>query len=143
MIFCDTSTAAKLYVPEAESEAVRLRLEAEDQVCLSDLARTELMAVFHRRWREGRWTREDCQTAIRQFTADDLGGFWTWLPLDTGMTTAAAQVYVGLPNGVFLRTGDCLHLVTALHHRFDTIHTHDRHQLHAAGALGLKAVALA
>ncbi len=40
MIFCDTSTGAKLYVPEPESEAVRQRLEAEDEVCVSELART-------------------------------------------------------------------------------------------------------
>ena len=29
MIFCDTSTVAKLYVPETESVAVRRRLESE------------------------------------------------------------------------------------------------------------------
>jgi ferredoxin len=39
MILCDTSAAAKLYVPERESAAVRRRLEAEDEVCLSELAR--------------------------------------------------------------------------------------------------------
>ena len=52
MIFCDTSAVAKLYVPERESVAVRRLLEAEDEVCLSELARPELMGVFHRRWRE-------------------------------------------------------------------------------------------
>ncbi len=54
MIFCDTSTAAKLYVPESESPAVRALLEAADAVYVSDLARVELHGVFHRRWREGR-----------------------------------------------------------------------------------------
>ena len=37
MIFCDTSAAAKLYVPEKESPALRIRLEGEDQVLVSDL----------------------------------------------------------------------------------------------------------
>ncbi len=142
MIFCDTSTVAKLYVPEPESEAVRLRLEAEDEVCVSELARAELMAVFHRRLREGRWSQADFSIAVRQFSADDLGGFWTWLPLDGTTTTAAANVYATLPASVFLRSADCLHLVTALRHNFDEIHTHDRHQTAAASALGLTPVSI-
>lgn len=142
MIFCDTSTAAKLYVPEAESATVRRRLEGEDTVCVSELARPELMAVFHRRMRQGKWTRADFSAAVRQFSADDIGGFWTWLPLDAGITGAAAQIYTTLPEPVFLRTADCLHLVTAVHHNFPEIHTHDRHQLAAAATFGLAAVSL-
>jgi predicted nucleic acid-binding protein len=142
MIFCDTSTLAKLYVPEAESAAVRTRLEAEDAVYLSELARPELMAVFHRRLREGRWTHADFLTAVRQFSADDLAGFWNWLPLDGMIAEAAAKLYTTLPSTVFLRTADSLHLVTALHHNFREIHTHDRHQIAAASVLGLIPVAL-
>lgn len=143
MIFCDTSTAAKLYVREVETEAVRLRLEAEDAVHVSELVRVELMAVFHRRLREGRWSRADFQAAIRQFSADDIAGFWSWLPLEGPIVEAASRVYATLPEGTFLRSADCLHLVTALHHNFSEIHTHDRHQAAAAGALGVKPVAIA
>lgn len=142
MIFCDTSTAAKLYVRELETAAVRLRLEAEDSVYVSELVRVELMAVFHRRLREGRWSRADFQAAIRQFSADDIAGFWSWLPLDAPIMAASARIYATLPEGTFLRSADCLHLVTALHHRFAEIHTHDRHQAAAAGALGVKPVAI-
>lgn len=142
MIFCDTSTAAKLYVRELETEAVCLRLEAEDSVYVSELVRVELMAVFHRRLREGRWSRADFQAAIRQFSADDIAGFWSWLPLDAPIMAASARIYATLPEGTFLRSADCLHLVTALHHRFAEIHTHDRHQAAAAGALGVRPVAL-
>ena len=74
MIFCDTSIVAKLYVREAESKAVLLRLETEDVVYVSELVRPELMAVFHRRLREGKWTRADFAAAVRQFSSDDLGG---------------------------------------------------------------------
>jgi predicted nucleic acid-binding protein len=142
MIFCDTSTAAKLYVPEHESTAVRRRLEAEDEVCVSELVRPELMAVFHRRLREGKWTPADFSTVVRQFSKDDIGGFWTWLPLDTAITEAAARTYATLPGDVFLRSADCLHLVTALHHNFVEIHTHDKHQTNAAPTLGLRAIAI-
>lgn len=100
------------------------------------------MAVFHRRLRVGRWSRADFQAAIRQFSADDIAGFWSWLPLDAPIMAASARIYATLPEGTFLRSADCLHLVTALHHRFAEIHTHDRHQAAAAGALGVRPVAL-
>jgi predicted nucleic acid-binding protein len=143
MIFCDTSTVAKLYVPEAESAAVRLRLEAEDEVCVSELARAELMAVFHRRMREAKWTRADFSAAVRQFSADDIGGFWTWLPLDGVIIGATANTFATLPDNVFLRSSDCLHLVTALHHNFTDVFTHDKHQTAVAATLGLNSVNIA
>lgn len=142
MILCDTSAVAKLYVPERESAKVRLRLETEDEVCLSELARVELMGLFHRRWRERKWTQAEFMVAIRQFSQDDLGGFWTWLPLDKSIVEAAAQTYATLPETIFLRSADCLHLITALYHNFDEIYTYDTHQSAAASLLGLKAVAL-
>ena len=77
MIFCDTSAIAKLYLAEKQSPAMRLKLEAEDQVFISELGRAELMGVFHRQLREKKWTRDQFMTAIRQFTNDDLGGFWS------------------------------------------------------------------
>jgi len=142
MILCDMSTVAKFYVFEPESAAVRQRLEAEDEVCVSELVRLELMGVFHRRLREGKWTRADFLSAVRQFSTDDIGGYWTWLPLDSAIIEAAATIYTSLPETVFLRSADCLHLVTALHHNFAEIYTHDSHQTDAAAALGLKSVAI-
>jgi len=138
MVFCDTSAIAKLYVAEKESPAMRAKLESEDQVFVSELARVELMGVFHRQLREKKWTREQFMTAIRQFSNDDLGGFWTWLALDVTIIKAAASTYQALPDSVFLRSADCLHLVTAMHHRFADIYTYDIHQTAAAAALGLK-----
>jgi len=140
MIFCDTSAAAKLYVPEHESGAMRKLAEREDEVYVSELVRAELMGVFHRRWRERKWSRADFLTAVRQFSHDDIAGFWTWLPLDRPIVEAAGQTYTTLPDTVFLRTADCLHLVTALHHNFAEIYTYDAQQSAAASVLGLKPV---
>lgn len=142
MILCDTSTIAKFYVFEPESAAVRNRLEAEDAVCVSELVRVELMGVFHRRLRDGKWSRDDFLNAAGQFAADDLGGYWTWMPLDTTIVDAAAKTFTTLPTGVFLRASDCIHLVTAIHHNFSAIFTHDKHQAAAAGTLGLEPVAI-
>ena len=90
--------------------------------------------------REKIWTRDKFLTAVRQFTNDDIGGFWTWLPLDTPIIEAAAKTYTTLPDNVWLRTADCLHLVTAMHHGFTEIFTYDGKQSAAAASLGLKPV---
>ena len=140
MIFCDTSAAVKAYVHEAGSLEIARLFEKNDQICLSELARVELISVFHRRLREGSWQKEDFFGAVSQFSKDDLSGFWTWLPLDRSITEAAAKTYTTLPENVFLRSSDCLHLVTALNHNFPEIYTYDAHQTKAAKVLGLKAV---
>ena len=140
MIACDTSAVAKFYVPEKESRAIRKLLEAEDQVCLSELARPEIMAVFHRRLREGFWSQRDFVAAVRQFQHDDVTGFWTWLPVDSFILKAAAETFSTLSATVFLRASDCIHLVTAMHHNFTELMTFDAHQQGAAAALGLAPV---
>ena len=136
MILCDTSTIAKFYVFELESAAVRNRLDEEDAVCVSELVRVELMAVFHRRLREGKWNRDEFLNTAGQFAADDIRGYWTWMPLNTTIVDAAAQTFTTLPTSVFLRASDCIHLVTAIHHDFAAIFTYDKHQTVAAAALG-------
>lgn len=140
MIFCDTSTLAKYYVPENDAAAVQSRLDKEDQVALSELARAELMGVFHRRLRERKWTKDEFLAVVRQFSKDEIGGYWSWLPLDGVIVEQSVKTFTTLPESIFLRTADCLHLVTALHHGFTEIHTHDIHQIQAAAALGLTAI---
>ena len=54
------------------------------------------------------------------------------------MLNAAAQIYTTLPETVFLRSSDCVHVVTALHYNFPEIYTYDKHQTLAAPALGLR-----
>ncbi|HYY27859.1 MAG TPA: type II toxin-antitoxin system VapC family toxin [Chthoniobacterales bacterium] len=137
MIFCDTSALAKYYVPEDASTDLRSWLDDEDAVIASELARVELMSVFHRRMRERDWTREQFQAATSQFNRNEAARFWTWVPVSSSIVDEASRLYMSLPESVFLRASDCLHIVTALHHGFDGLCTFDRHQLQAAKALGL------
>ncbi len=140
MIFCDTSALAKFYVPEPETAMVRRRIENEDEVGVSDLARVELMAVFHRRLREGKWSHAVFLDAVQQFSQDDISGYWTWHPVNERTIEAASKVFLSLPTTVFLRSADCIHLVTAMHHNHSEILTYDTHQSAAAVALGLNPV---
>ncbi|MDR1191881.1 MAG: type II toxin-antitoxin system VapC family toxin [Verrucomicrobiales bacterium] len=137
MIFCDTSFAAKLYAQEPESAAVSALLNTEDKIFVSELFRVELMAVFHRRLREGLWARQQFATAIAQFQRDDINGLWAWLPINHELVMKATQRFITLPKTTFLRAADCLHLATALHHGFDEIHTFDLHQAKVAQEFGL------
>ena len=98
------------YVGETGSAALRSRLESEDAVIASELARVELMSVFHRRMRERAWTREQFQTAVNQLGRDDTAQYWTWVPVSSFIIGAASQLYLSLPENVFLRASDCLHL---------------------------------
>jgi len=142
MIFCDTSTLAKYYVSEPDSPAVRKHLDAESGVMLSDLARAELMAVFHRRLRERRWGRQAFEATVRQFQQDERSGFWAWASLNSKTTAEVAELFTTLPETVFLRTADCLHLVTARREGFTSFLTHDRHQMVAAPFFGLDPIAI-
>ena len=142
MIFCDTSTLAKYYVPERESAAVRLRFDREDQVVFSELARVELMGVFHRRLRERKWSRKEFVTVVQQFTRDDADDYWKWLPLESIILEQATKIFSTLSEKIFLRSSDCLHLVTAMHYRMHEIYTHDNHQSAAAAAFGIVPVCI-
>jgi uncharacterized protein len=142
MIFCDTSALAKYYVDEVGSLALRSRLRSEDAVMASELARVELMSVFHRRMREREWTREQFQAAASQLSRHDATQYWTWLPVSDLIIGAANQLYLSLSESVFLRASDCLHLVTALHHGFEEVCTFDRHQQEAVQALSLAVIKL-
>ena len=141
-MLCDTSTLAKYYSAEAHAPAVRAAINAAANVYCSQLARVELHAVFHRRLREGLWSTADFQAAVRQFQTHDTSGFWTWLPLESAILEQASNLFLTLPPTIYLRAADCLHLVSALHHRFAEIHTHDKHQIAAAVALGVRPVTI-
>ena len=140
MIFCDTSFVAKIYVREPESASVERLLESEDTIYLSGLAYPELMATFHRRLREKKWSAEKFDLTVSQFRRDEGAGFLTWLPLESEIMESAAQAFTHLPPTVFLRAADCLHLITAQRHGFTEIHTFDAHQAVAARVLGLKPI---
>ncbi len=50
---------------------MRARLEREDEVSFPDLARTELMEVFHRQLREKTWGRDKLGSARRSESQTD------------------------------------------------------------------------
>jgi predicted nucleic acid-binding protein len=139
-IFCDASTLVKYYVNEAESAAVCACIDEANEVTLSELARVEVMSVFHRYWRENIWSREQFIEASSQLDRDDLRGLWTWLPVDRAIIMYSVHAYLRLPADVFLRASDCIHIASALRSDHTEIYTHDTRQAKAAEILGLTPV---
>lgn len=137
MIYFDAAYLAKFYLDEPETEAVRARAALEGQVGCCVLGRIEVVSVFHRKLREKSRTKTEFRALIDQFATDCEGGLWTWFPLTTAIQNAAAAKFRSLPDTVFLRSGDAIHLACASEHGLTTIFTNDRHLLAAAPHFGL------
>lgn len=138
MIYFDTSTLAKCYLNEPGSDAVRALASESPTIATCDLARAELVAVFHRHLREGRLDASAYATVFEQFRADTEAGVWHWLPLDAHLWEEVDRRFYELPATVFLRGADAVHLACARQHRIAEVYTNDRHMLAACGAFELK-----
>lgn len=132
MIYFDAAYLAKFYLDEPETEAVRARAAKESEVGCCALGRIEVVSVFHRKLREKSRTKAEFRALIDQFSADCAAGLWTWFPLTAAIQNAAAAKFRSLPETVFLRCGDAVHLACASEHGLPNIFTNDRHLLAAA-----------
>jgi predicted nucleic acid-binding protein len=137
VIYFDAAFVAKFYLDEPESAAVRARAASEGEVGCCALGKVEVVSVFHRKWREKVRTKAECQTLIAQFEADCAADLWTWLPASEAIVSVAAAKYRSLPDTIFLRTLDAIHLACASEAGLAEVFTNDRHMLAAAPHFGL------
>jgi len=139
VIYFDTTFLAKTYLNESGSGEVREFLrDSGEVVASSSLARAELVAVFHRHLREGHLSESNYQLVLKQYELDLRTQLWEWLPVKEDLWTMIEESFASLPETVFLRGADAMHLLTAKSHEFPEVFTNDRHMLKACGALGLK-----
>jgi len=140
MLYFDSNYILKCYLPEPDAQLVRALASQPVTKSCSRFGRSEVMAALHRKMREGSLTRGQLKRVWSNVLADEGSGVWTWLPFDAGVEHALEQAMLTLGPGIFLRTGDAIHLSTASLNGFKEIHSHDRHVLQAAAAFGLKGV---
>ena len=143
MSYFDSAYVAKFYLDEPESAAVRRLAESLGHVRCAVIGRTEVAAVFHRKFREGAFDARALREVMAQFDDDCDQGLWTWLPVTAALAARAATAFARLPRSVFLRAADALHLICAQEHGLPEIYTNDRHMSAAARHFRLKPMTVA
>jgi len=137
MIYFDTAYLLKCYVKETGWERVRALARQAESVACSAYGRMELHAALHRKLREGEVTGAQLEVIFRQMELDDSQRLWDWLPLTEFIIASVVDSLRMLPQSVFLRTADAVHLVTAKTSGFRDIYSNDIHLLAAAPRFGL------
>jgi predicted nucleic acid-binding protein len=138
-MYFDSAYVAKCYLNDPDSERVRDLVRSPVPLFSSALCIPEVTCAMHRRYRERLLSRRQVQELSDRFRSDIEGGTWAIVPLSEDLLWEVYEAVRKLPSGVFLRTGDAIHLVSARRSGFDTIWTNDRHMLQAASHLRLTA----
>ena len=137
MSYFDTNYILKCYLNEPQAERVRaLAGQVADKYCCR-WGRVEFHSGIKRQTREGKITSEQEAEIFRAFQEDELAGVWIWLPVDRALLDSVCASFVSLPDTVYLRSGDALHLACAREHGFPEIYSSDKHLLAAAPHFGL------
>ena len=140
-MYLDTTLLAKLYVKEDGSErAQKFVASAYQRPVCSIHGKMEILATFHRKWREGLISQAELNAVHLQFELDDSRDRIEWLPLTNSIIERVQAVFMKLPATIFLRTGDAIHLATAAEVGLKEIYSNDRHLLVAAPVLKLKGI---
>ncbi|HWB06564.1 MAG TPA: type II toxin-antitoxin system VapC family toxin [Verrucomicrobiales bacterium] len=142
MIYFDACYIAKFYLAEPDSANVIAFTAGNSRVSCLLTGKAEVIAVFHRKFRECIVDVSGFHLLCDQFEADCASGLWQWHPVGDTLLRLAAQRFRALPSTTFLRAADALHLTCAAEEGFVAIHTSDRHMIAAAPAFGLRTVTL-
>jgi len=142
MIYFDACYIAKFYLAEPDSARVIAFTRSQSVIGCLNLGKTEVIAVFHRKYREAVVDTAGFQLLCDQFESDCATGLWRWYALDDALLRSSALRFRNLPPTLFLRAADTLHLTCAAEIGLSAIYTSDRHMLAAAPAFGLSAITL-
>ena len=142
MIYFDSCYIAKFYLAEPDSPSVIAFAKGNANVGCLLIGKAEVVAVFHRKLRDGVVDVSGFHLLCDQFESDCTSGLWQWRPVDDELLRLSATRFRGLSATTFLRAADGLHLTCAAEEGCTAIHTSDRHMIAAAPAFGLQAVTL-
>lgn len=140
LIYFDTCYIVKCYFFERGSEAVRRLTVLGEPIGSCELARIEFFSAAHRHFREGNISKKNLSSVLHHFREDEQNGYWTWFPIHSDITEECCAAFETLPQSVYLRAADALHLSSARAQGFKTIYTNDEKLSAAAIHYGLKAI---
>jgi predicted nucleic acid-binding protein len=141
MRYWDTSTLAKLYVSEPDSEIFETHLSATGTAVTSELARWELFRVAARKEAQGFVGAGTAEIIFVRFLADVAAGKVTLVPFDEAVESRCRHLVLQLHRSkppVVARTLDCIHLATANLIGAEEVVVTDAGFRKAAAAIGLK-----
>lgn len=133
-IYLDASALVKLFVPEAESEALNAALLRSEDVVIADLALTEMASALGRRTREGHLTPE--QSRVLYGEVETLAASCRRVELTPPIHRHAERLLLSSLD-VPLRSLDALHVATALAAHAATVVTFDPRLRAIAASQGL------
>jgi predicted nucleic acid-binding protein len=140
--YFDTSYLVRLYLGDPGFAAVRELAGTAATLASAWHAQAEIVAAFHRAFREGRLQQEAWLTALEQFTTDSKAGMFQWLALTDPIQQRLEQAHRNATGPVFLRATAALHLACAAEHGWKVVYSNDRHLLAAAPRFGLQGINL-
>ena len=132
MIYFDACYIAKFYLAEPDSPSVSAFANRNASIGCLLIGKAEVIAVFHRKLREGIVDVSGFHLLCDQFESDCASGLWQWWPVDDALLGSSARRVRGLSATTFLRAADGLHLTCAAEKGCPAIHTNDRHMIAAA-----------
>lgn len=139
MIYFDASYLVRLYYEDFGFQAVR-DLAATGTIACSQHGQAEVIAAFHRKYRESGLTFAAYRLVLQQFADEIRGDAFRWLPLSPAILDRLGADFETLPKGNFLRTSDALHLAIARENAFRQVYSNDRNLLAAAPHFGIRGV---
>ena len=137
MMYFDTSYIVRLYLEDPGWHEVR-ELAATDHVACCLLGHAEVLATFHRKFREGGLNHRDMRAVVEEFERESEAGAFQWLPFSEAVVDRVRRAYASLGKNASLRAADAVHLACAADSGFTEIYSNDRHLLSAADRFGLR-----
>jgi predicted nucleic acid-binding protein len=135
--YFDSAYLAKCYLVDPESNKVRELVKRIQQVYSSALCIAEVSCALHRSIRERTITRDEASHLRTTFLLDVSTGTMKMIPVTDVILRTVEATVAKMPDTVFLRASDAIHLASAQLEGFAEIWTNDRHMLKAANHFGL------